>query len=444
MKFYTAIFLCISILWAKADDKAAGTYYQIGVEGQTAGYIEAHPPLLVNHNRDIAKMRKTYTYLKFPDKPESERQIFEKSLYRKPEQVFFYALEYIQGNLWEEYRYWFEKDKVIAILTRNGQKVHEREMTLRPGVCVVTDYFSLIPFLEQTSRHRTLFVVDPKQIDMGRSSIVPTQMTITPQGERILALNWKQYVAQVFLIEWEGKTLRYWMAPRGELLQIEDTASGTTISRTSPDRLRQFLQPPSTSAVSGLPFEPGRNYRYLFYLKEKQIGDMNIQLQPDAAQYCVFVQGAFPQAESPYRFESQTIYGADWHPIFYHITEGNDIEIECDFVVQNVKVKYRRGEHLLERIVKLPDNALLIDNNGIHHFAALLAGAPNLGKSGVAIFHPRRLQCGEAAISIVRDKEGNIQANVETDYYKLQLWSDHQGHLIRYVQGDLEVRLEGK
>lgn len=427
-------------------------YYQINFKGRTIGYIQQNAPILVNHNRNIARIRKTYTAIKSLDRPEEEQQIFEETLYQKPYQIFLYSLEYIQGGVWERYSYCFEEGKVTITLDRDGTRVVKREMPIRSGVHVISDYFSLLPHLEETKSYRVLYVLDPKQIVMTHSTVQPQKLAISPEGEKLVTVCWQQQLAHVYLIQWGDKSLRYYISGEGDLLKLEDTSAEVTISFTTKESLDHFnASPQKPGAIENLPFALGQNYRYVFYYVGKEIGSMIFQIQEtEAGQYKILAQGNFPSLKKPYDFESQTIYDREWRPVFYHIQEGAHTEVECDFVLQGVKEKYRESaitpnqEYVLERFVHLPDKFVLLDNNAIHHFAVFVGRLPLQEQKNTAlvIFHPRRLQCTEGSFSLTRCDDGNFEIRVETAFYSLQLQVTPQGKLIRYVQGGLDVRLE--
>ncbi len=87
---------------------------------------------------------------------------------------------------------------------------------------------------------------------------------------------------------------------------------------------------------------------------------------------------------------------------------------------------------------------MLLENDGIHHFAVLLSqiALEDKKKHSIIIFHPRRMQCTNATLSINRADDGNFDLILDTGHYKLDIGITPEGKLIRYVQGDFEVHAE--
>lgn len=464
--FLVAALLLVFLPPAVAD---VDGYYQIKVQGKATGYIQCQTHI-VRQSQQAVHTRKTFTYFQFQGKSEEDRQIFETTVFYPPHKVTFYSLDYLKEGLWEEHRYWFEKDKIIITTDRNGQRVYHKTIPFTQDFPIITDYFSLLPFLAH-KRPQFLLFVDPKQIDLIGVNVPTQRINIAPQGERLLNLYDREYRADIFSVVWKEARLKFWISRQDELLQIEEATSGTSITFTTKDKILQAISNTEPTKKREIPFALNKNYRYIFKYQNKKVGHLDFQIQKierPKITYKVLANGTLsPIAPlrdenkplqmgevpsvppgvgtraSPSIFHSQTVYDENWQPTYYHIKE-NTTEIDCEFVLQGVKAKFQRGENVLARFIAISEQVALLDNNGIHHFAIFLTqlDLKGNGKLYYTIFHPRRMQYSKGELNMSLLKDGNYEINLHTTHHQLRLLATPRGKLLYYSQGNLEVYLE--
>jgi hypothetical protein len=194
-----------------------------------------------------------------------------------------------------------------------------------------------------------------------------------------------------------------------------------------------------------LPFDLDKAYSYQFTLDGKGFGHLRFQIQKMQTPkegYRVVVDGDLQVARLSYH--SETCYDTSWRPLAYLIREVNGTEIECEFMPKGVKERYRLKQSLMERFVPLKEEVVLLDNNGLHHLAALFFTLPLSAntQTPVLIFHPRRMASTEGVL-VVRQKAGDcFLVELQTPYYTMEMTVTQEGKLVRYLQGKLEVILE--
>ena len=439
------VFLLLLGLSGLAGSYAQPTeYYLIRVRGVATGYIKTQIT-----TGPGGQTRTSETFLKTQvDSKKLDYRVREKTLLNHG-RVQSYTFEKIwQERLLGQWHYLFG-DGSVKIVEMRSDKNSNAEMPLRPGVIPITDYFSLIPLLNQCSGHPlTLYVIDVKQIDTAANTAPAQKLRITPQGDELVGDSNARQLAGLFLLRWGKSLLKIVLAKKTNLiLQLSDLQGQMDISLTDNATITQWLEKPQAvflPKIRPFPFASGHRYYYSLEYKGKNIGKLAFKVATGKNNcWHINARARITARHRPYAFTSETVYDSQLRPLSYSLKEGKDTEIVCQFILHGVKTRFSRKNRIVERFVPLSPDFVFLDNNAIHHFAVFVSQIPfAVGKKlSLSIFHPRRLQGTKATLEIMRQNKLYYVLQLRTPYHQITMWIDHHGKLVRYRQGELLVAL---
>lgn len=211
--------------------------------------------------------------------------------------------------------------------------------------------------------------------------------------------------------------------------------------------------------VSGLrlrgkaPWEVGKTYNFTYSAQGSQLGTETLTVTSfdDGVYTCtakIELAGVFT-AQYDWKLTAEGL------PIEFHSkgkVRGTDFSLDCTFADNEVAEKIVQGGPPVERTVKLPENALLLNNNCVGLLAFLAAAAPEEEGKTVTfqIFHSSSMQVLPSQVE-TEGMETITWGGKEVKCRKLKftfagtpifMWVDETGKLIRESEGSGRMVME--
>jgi len=363
----------------------------------------------------------------------------------------FYTIERTWNRrILGKHMYQITPNSIIFSFVKEGKSQLQKTFSIPLNSTILSDYFSYIPLLQKSKKHPNTFsIVDVKNIVDSIDTLIPIPLNIYQAGKEKIKLDSKEFLSEKFVLQGDGKNLQFWLDENDNILQIKDSTSQMTIRWT--ENIESFLSNMQDSIFTKkrpCPFEFNKEYKYIFQLDGKSIGDIVFILHQEDKKYICSTNLELWQQKTKITSMARIVFDENWEMMYYGLEENyprKKVEIQCEVTPKALKKRFIQNQNILEYIVAFPINTIFLDNNPIVLLALFMMKFPFDYKDPIScsIYHPRRLQCSDATIKILQNNEQYHMIEIKTPYHTMWLWVHSvTGQLHQYAQGKLKIFLQ--